>query len=206
MENQSIDLHQLEFCIYECATVDLINKFVLFNKDKLMLQGYEPIENIKHRIKSAPSILKKLKKKNLEISYDSIVNNIRDVAGIRLTCPFIDDVYSIFEYLKNQNNIEIIEVKDYIKAPKKNGYRAMHVILKTLAGFHKHKEEVCIEIQIRTVAMDFWATLEHKLIYKSTFLKDSKHINSELNDYANKINELDVRMTLLKNNAMNGDE
>lgn len=201
-----IDIPQLEFCMFECATIELVKNLNIFNKKLAETEGYGPIENIKYRIKSPNSIIKKLESKNLPITYESIVENINDVAGIRIVCSFLDNIYTVFNYLQEQEDLEIINVKDYVENPKPNGYRSVHVILRAPVGFKDLEERVTIEIQIRTVAMDFWATLEHKLIYKSVFSENVSVIRNELNHCGKVINELDERMIKLKKEVMNGDE
>lgn len=198
MNNEVIDIPQLEFCIFECATIELVKKLNSYNKKLSESEGYGPMENVKYRIKSSTSIIKKLKLKKLPITYDAIVKNINDVAGIRIVCSFLDNIYTVLDYLKMQEDLEIINIKDYVANPKPNGYRSVHVILKAPVGFKNLEESVTIEVQIRTVAMDFWATLEHKLIYKSVFSKNVSIIRNELNHCGKVINELDERMTKLR--------
>lgn len=206
MKDNIIDVQQLEFCVFECAIIDLVEKINTINKKLLEKNGYEPVENIKYRIKKPDSIMKKLKLKNLPPTYNSIIENINDVAGIRIVCSFIDDIYEIVNYLQEDENLEIIKIKDYVKEPKENGYRSFHVILKTSVGFKEYRENILVEIQIRTIAMDFWAALEHKLIYKNIFSEDAKIVGEELHDYAKNINELDCRMMKLKKEFSKGVE
>lgn len=206
MNSEIIDIHQLEFCMFECATVDLVKRLNTFNKKLEETEGYGPIENVKYRIKSSTSIKKKLQSKKLPITYDAIVENINDVAGIRIVCSFLDNIYTLAKYLEEESDLEIINIKDYVKNPKPNGYRSVHVILKAPVGFKNLEESVTIEVQIRTVAMDFWATLEHKLIYKSVFSRNVDIIRKELNHCGEVINGLDERMTNLKNEFMEGDK
>lgn len=205
MEKSPLDISQLEFSIFESATLDLTKKIQNFNKNQLDIQGYEPIENIKYRIKSPQSIMRKLAKKNLPLEYNAIIEHIQDIAGIRIICSFVDHIYSVLAFLKTIPELEVLTIKDYVKDPKPNGYRSLHIIVKTLIHFNDYEENVIIELQIRTVAMDFWATLEHKLIYKSVFSENVHLIRNELNQYAHLINRLDCDMTKLKNQVMKGE-
>ncbi|MBE6877052.1 MAG: GTP pyrophosphokinase family protein [Ruminococcus sp.] len=152
-----------------------------------------PIHSIESRIKSPQSIVGKLQKKGLELSAKSAQKNLMDIAGIRVVCYYIDDIYAISELLTMQREYKIVKVKDYIKKPKPSGYRSLHVILMVPVYLATQKKEVPVEIQIRTIAMDFWASLEHQLHYKTKSIV-SEALKKELQDCAEIIAETDLRM------------
>ena len=155
--------------MYNCAIREVRTKFEVLNDDFSVAYKRNPIEMIKSRVKSPVSIVGKLKRKNLPLTMESILENINDVAGIRVICSFIDDIYMIGEMLSNQDDITLIEVKDYIKNPKPNGYRSYHMIVEIPVFFSNRKQNMRVEVQLRTIAMDFWASLEHKMHYKRDF-------------------------------------
>ncbi len=185
---------QWEFGLYECALLDLEKKLKGFNQKA----EQSMIQSIKHRIKSEISIIKKLMKKGLPLTIESISKHIHDIAGMRIICSFVDDVYSIKQYLESQEEINVLKVKDYIKHPKQNGYRSLHMIIEVPVCFSDYVQMIKIEVQIRTIAMDFWSSLEHQLVYKSVF-KDNAHvIEEELKAYADWVCHVDDRMVELK--------
>lgn len=155
--------------------------------------GYDVINNISGRLKTPDSIANKMVKKHYEISFENIIQNINDVAGVRITCPVKADIYNIAEIISHMQNIEIIEVKDYIKNPKKSGYSGYHIIVKTPVNVQGQEVMIKVEIQIRTMAMDFWATNEHKIRYKGKN-KLSALDSKKLTAYAKIINSLDESM------------
>lgn len=156
--------------------------------------GYDVINNISGRLKSPESIANKMVKKHYEINFENIIQNINDVAGIRLTCPVKADIYNIAEIISHMHNFEIIEVKDYIKKPKKSGYSGYHIIVQTPIYVEGKEVMIKVEIQIRTMAMDFWATNEHKIRYKGKN-KLSSIDSKKLTAYAKIINSLDESMS-----------
>src|SRR5699024_7584641 len=127
---------------------------------------YNPIEHIKSRVKSPESILKKVKKRKIPLNIPSIQENIFDIAGLRINCSFVEDIYRVADMLVQQKDITLIETKDYIKSPKPNGYKSLHLIIQIPIFMSDRVEHVYAEVQIRTIAMDFWASLEHKIYYK----------------------------------------
>ncbi|UKS31340.1 GTP pyrophosphokinase family protein [Paenibacillus sp. HWE-109] len=131
-----------------------------------MLHEYNPIEHTKSRLKSPESIFHKLSRKGGDFSFSGIKDSIKDIAGMRITCSFISDIYVISNMLKNQGDLKVLGEKDYIKHPKPNGYQSLHLLIEVPVHMSDRKENVCIEVQIRTIAMDFWASLEHKIYYK----------------------------------------
>ena len=163
------------------------------------LKNYDrnPIESIKGRIKRPESIHKKLLKYGLDISIENIKNNINDIAGIRVVCSFLDDVYVLADALLKQDDITLIEKKDYIKNPKENGYRSLHLIVGVPIFLAHEKRIMNVEIQLRTIAMDFWASLEHQLRYKKDFVYTDEMLR-ELKECAETSSELDLRMENLR--------
>ncbi|TWT25764.1 GTP pyrophosphokinase family protein [Planomicrobium sp. CPCC 101110] len=152
--------------IYKFAIDEVNTKINILNEEFKYIHDYNPIENISSRVKSSESILQKAKRKKCELSLETIKENIKDIAGIRITCSFISDVYAVCEMLQKQKDIEVIEYKDYIKYPKPNGYQSLHMIIKIPVFMSDSVEHTYVEVQIRTIAMDFWASLEHKIYYK----------------------------------------
>ena len=135
-----------------------------------MLRDRNPIESIKTRLKSADSILNKLERKGLPITLEAVEEHINDVAGIRVICSFVEDVYLIADALLSQDDIKLIQEKDYISNPKQNGYRSLHLIVEVPIFLAEEKRPMKVEIQLRTIAMDCWASLEHKLKYKKSYV------------------------------------
>ena len=178
---------------YRCAIREVRTKLEVLNEDFSQTVKRNPIENISSRVKSPESIIGKLKRKNYEISIEEIVDNIHDVAGIRVICSFIEDIYAVADMLLKQDDIRLIERKDYIKNPKPNGYRSLHLIVEIPIFLAESKEYMQVEVQIRTIAMDFWASLEHKLRYKKD-IDDSGEIGLELKKCADESAMLDIRM------------
>ena len=157
---------------------------------------YNPIEHIKSRIKSSESIVKKLRKYGYESTIENMVEYVNDIAGVRIICSFTTDIYRIAEMLTNQSDIKVISIKDYIKNPKDSGYKSYHMIVSVPIYLSDRIVETKVEIQIRTVAMDFWASLEHKIHYKFEG-KAPAHFQEELFQCAQMVSELDARMLAL---------
>ncbi len=151
---------------YRCAIKEVQTKFEVLDEESSLQNDRNPITGIKSRLKSPTSILEKLGRKGLEISVESMEKNLNDIAGIRVICSFVKDVYTLAEALLNQDDIILIEKKDYIANPKPNGYRSLHLIVEIPIFLEKEKRMMKVEIQLRTIAMDCWATLEHQLRYK----------------------------------------
>lgn len=162
MENQ---YRQIMF-FYEAGIQQVTAKLEILNKEFQYCNDRNPIESIKSRVKSSDSIIEKMKKKGLPLTITCMMNNIFDIAGVRVVCPFISDVYHVAGMLINQTDVEVMRVKDYIETPKENGYRSLHLILMVDVFFSDQKRRVPIEIQFRTIAMNFWASTEHQLRYK----------------------------------------
>lgn len=179
--------------IYSCAIKEIKTKVEILSAEYNVRYQRNPIEFISSRVKSVASIMTKLEKKNLNFSLDNINNEINDIAGIRIICSFIDDIYELAEALSKQSDIEIIHIKDYIAYPKENGYRSLHILLKVPVFFNSATEHVKVEVQIRTIAMDFWASLEHQLKYKQE-IANEQEILAELKSCAEIIAQTDQRM------------
>ncbi|MDO3411831.1 GTP pyrophosphokinase family protein [Saccharibacillus sp. CPCC 101409] len=151
---------------YKFALDEMETKIDILKQEFQTLHDYSPIEHTKSRLKSPESIVNKLIRKNHEVSLDSIKQHIRDIAGLRITCSFISDIYKVSEMLQQQDDLNVLEIKDYISNPKGNGYRSLHLLVEVPVFLSDRTERVCVELQIRTIAMDFWASLEHKIFYK----------------------------------------
>ena len=183
--------------MYNCAIKEVRTKFEVLNDDLATAHNRNPIEMIKSRIKKPESIFKKLLRKNYEVSMASILENINDVAGIRVICSFVDDIYEVAKMFISQDDVTLLSVKDYIKTPKENGYRSFHIIVSIPVFFANRKENIKVEVQFRTIAMDFWASLEHDIKYK-TNNKLTKKMSNELVKCAKMINKMDDKMLVLK--------
>ena len=182
---------------YRAAIKEVRTKIEILSEDFAVRHDYNPIHHMERRLKSPESIEEKLQRYGKEISIESARENIMDIAGIRVVCNFIDDVYAIADMLMEQNDITLIAKKDYIENPKDNGYRSLHLVLSVPVFLLNGCESVPVEVQIRTVAMDFWASLEHQLRYKK-HLENAEEISRELRDCADKITSLDYRMQELR--------
>ena len=182
--------------IYNSALKEIGTKLEILNDEFQHVHRYNPIEHIKSRIKSSESIVKKLKKNGYESTIENMVEYVNDIAGIRVICSFTSDIYRIAEMISNQNDIKVIAIKDYIKAPKPSGYKSYHMLVTVPIYLSDRIVPAKVEIQIRTVAMDFWASLEHKINYKFEG-KVPQHIKDELVECANMISDVDARMLKL---------
>lgn len=182
--------------IYNAALRQVETKMEILNEEFQHVHQYNPIEHIKSRIKTPESIVKKLKRQGRESTIQNMVEYINDIAGIRIICSFTSDIYTIAETIKQQKDIKVIAVKDYLTYPKASGYRSYHMIVTVPVYLSDRIVETKVEIQIRTVAMDFWASLEHKIHYK--FEGDAPdHIRSELVECSRMVSDLDARMLAL---------
>ena len=187
--------------MYGAALKQLETKIDIINNEFKTLHKYNPIEHVSSRIKSKESIYKKLKKKGLEPTYENLVKTINDIAGIRIVCSFIPDIYKIVEMFENMNDITVIKKKDYVTTPKPSGYSSYHLIISVPVSLSVGTINVKVEIQIRTMAMDFWASLEHKINYKYD-KQIPKGIKKELKECAKMTQKLDKRMSHLGRNLM----
>ena len=180
--------------MYSCAIKEVQTKLDVLNTDFSVRYNRNPIEFIQSRIKKPVSIATKLSSKGCQVSVENIVYNLNDVAGLRVICSFIDDIYAVAEKLISQNDITLIEAKDYISHPKPNGYRSLHLIIEVPVFFADHTRNMRVEVQIRTIAMDFWASLEHDIRYKADRSRLPAGINEEMLACAGKIAEIDRQM------------
>ena len=182
---------------YECALAEVRTKLDVLNKELSLINNRNPFESIKMRIKTPVSIYKKLSSRGLEFTLDNINKNLSDIAGIRVICSFVDDIYMLAECLSNQDDITVLQRKDYIETPKKSGYRSLHLIIAIPIFLTHEKEYMKVEVQFRTIAMDFWASLEHKMKYKKN-IENQEVITDDLKFSADLINQLDLRMQQIR--------
>ena len=186
--------------MYTCAIREVKTKLEVLNDELSIKNQRNPIEMIKSRVKKPISIVEKLQRRNLPVTLESMMNNLDDVAGIRVICSFVDDIYSVANMLVSQDDITVIAIKDYIKNPKPNGYRSYHLIIEIPVFFSEEKKNLRVEVQLRTIAMDFWASLEHKLQYKKNIPESqAKFLKDELYDCAQQSAALDKRMQNIRN-------
>lgn len=185
---------------YRCAIMEIETKFKVLNEQFSLRYDRNPIESIKTRIKSIESIIKKMRNKNIPLNLQSIEENIRDIAGVRVVCSFQEDIYMLAECLLEQDDITLVERKDYIKNPKPSGYRSLHLIVEVPIFLQNEKRYMKVEVQLRTIAMDFWASLEHKLRYKKNIPDDEAEILAkELIECADTSAALDKKMGEIRN-------
>lgn len=185
---------------YSCALLEVETKFRVLNQQFSLEQEHNPIETIKTRLKSMESIMDKLYRKMLPFEVSAVEECLTDVAGIRVICPFIEDIYRLADCLLQQDDVRLIRIKDYIKNPKDNGYRSLHLIVEIPIFLQNEKKQMKVEVQLRTIAMDFWASLEHRLRYKKDLDAElSSMLAAELKDCAETSASLDQRMGAVKN-------
>lgn len=186
---------------YRCAMMEIETKFNVLNEEYSLAHDRNPISSIKTRLKSFPSISEKLARRGIDNSIEAIEENLNDIAGVRVICSFPEDVYDLVDALLKQDDIELIEKKDYIKNPKPNGYRSLHIIVGIPIFLAHEKRIMKVEIQLRTIAMDFWASLEHQLRYKkdTTF---TEKMASELLECAEMSTQLDNKMDMLRKKVL----
>lgn len=178
---------------YECAILEVRTKVEVLDREFSVRSQRDPVESIKTRLKSPMSIVEKLQRKGVPVRVDTIEQAVHDVAGIRIVCSFVDDIYTIARLLVSQDDITLLQVKDYIKNPKPNGYRSLHLLVGIPIFLSSGKKEMCVEVQIRTVAMDFWASTEHKIKYKKD-VPDREAVTARLRVCAEKVAALDLEM------------
>ena len=153
--------------VYESAIKQIETKLDILNKESSVNRTRNPISTVKSRLKSPDSIAKKLEKNGFEVNFDSMMRNLNDIAGVRVICPYISDIYSVRDMLLKQPDLKLIKQNDYIESPKESGYRSLHLVMEIPVYLSKTEHQVRVEIQLRTIAMDFWASLEHQLHYKN---------------------------------------
>ena len=184
---------------YQCAIMEIETKFRVLNHELSLEYDNNPIESIKTRVKSYDSILKKIRRKNIPLNLQAIEENLKDIAGVRVICSFPDDIYKLAESFLKQDDITLIERKDYIKNPKPSGYRSLHLIVQVPIFLQNEKKMVNVEVQFRTIAMDFWASLDHKMRYKKELSDEEVEIlQEELYDCAKQSAALDERMQRIR--------
>ena len=184
---------------YVCAIMEIETKFRVLNHELSLEYDNNPIESIKTRVKSYDSILKKIRRKNIPLNLQAIEENLKDIAGVRVICSFPDDIYKLAESFLKQDDITLIERKDYIKNPKPSGYRSLHLIVQVPIFLQNEKKMVNVEVQFRTIAMDFWASLDHKMRYKKELSDEEVEIlQEELYDCAEQSAALDERMQRIR--------
>ena len=205
MENpEGLSEHARQFSdlmmIYRCAIREVRTKLEVLNDEFSVRHRRNPIVSIKTRVKQPLSIARKMKQKHIEPSTEAMMEHMHDIAGVRGTCAFIDDIYHIAQLLAQQDDIRVHRIKDYIQMPKPNGYRSYHMIVEIPVFFSERKEYVKVEVQIRTMAMDFWASLEHQIRYKKQIedREELQTISQELLECAEIIAQTDVRMQNIK--------
>lgn len=195
-EDDGIETWQEVSLLYNAALKQMETKMDILNQEFLHVHQYNPIEHIKSRIKTPESIVKKLKRKGYESTIENMVNHVDDIAGIRIICSFTSDIYRIADMIEHQQDIRVLTVKDYITFPKVSGYKSYHMIVTVPVYLSDRKVDTKVEIQIRTVAMDFWASLEHKINYKFEGSAPA-HISQELVECARMVSDLDDKMLQL---------
>ena len=182
--------------LYNAALKEVGTKLEILNDEFKHVHRYNPIEHIKKRIKTPESIIKKLKKNGYEVSVENMVKHINDIAGIRIICSFTSDIYRLAGMIGNQSDLKVLSIKDYIKHPKESGYKSYHMLVSVPIFLSDSVVDTKVEIQIRTIAMDFWACLEHKIYYKFEGIAP-EHISRELRESAEMISKLDEKMLRL---------
>ncbi len=198
-ELKELKLELTRFMMAYKFALDEMNTKINILKDEFnYIHDYNPIEHVTSRLKSPESLLNKIHRKGYEFTLASIKENVRDIAGVRITCSFISDIYEIAEMISKQKDVQVVEFKDYIKNPKPNGYQSLHLILQIPIYMSDREELTYVEVQIRSIAMDFWASLEHKIYYK--YNKEvPAHMVAELKEAAVMASQLDKKMERLHN-------
>ena len=191
--DSQVDQWRSVMFLYDSALKKVNTKIEILNNEFNNRYDYNPIEHIKSRLKSADSIVKKLKKDGYEVTIETMMEHLSDIAGIRIICSFTSDIYRIADFIARQDDVTVLHVKDYIKHPKPNGYKSYHMVVTVPVYLTDGPVETKVEIQIRTIAMDFWASLDHQMKYKKN-LDDSGEISEELKECAEVIAQTDMRM------------
>lgn len=184
--------------LYTAALKEVSTKLDILNEEFKYIHKYNPIEHVETRLKSPESIVKKLKKNGYDSSIENMVRYVNDIAGVRLICSFTSDIYKLARMIAGQNDLQVLSIKDYIKNPKKSGYKSYHMIVTVPIFLSDHVVSTKVEIQIRTIAMDFWASLEHKIYYKFEGNAPA-YISKQLQACAEMVTRLDERMLSLNN-------
>lgn len=188
---------------YRCAIMEVETKFNVLNEELSLRYDRNPIETVKSRLKSPESIIEKMERKGLALTVENIENHMNDIAGIRVICSFRSDIYMLADALLKQDDITLVEKKDYIKSPKPNGYRSLHLIIETPIFLHDKKKMMKVEVQLRTISMDWWASLEHKICYKKD-IPDYELVRRELKECADIAAGLDNKMEEIQERVNEG--
>ena len=192
---------------YRCAIMEVETKFKVLNEEFSLQYDRNPIESIKSRIKSMDGIFKKAKKKNIPITMEGIEEGIRDIAGVRVICSFPEDIYMLADCLLKQDDVVLVERKDYIKNPKPSGYRSLHLIIEIPIFLQNEKKMMKVEVQLRTIAMDFWASVEHKVRYKKNIPdSEAEQLAAELSSCADQIAAMDNKMEEIRRRIAEAEE
>lgn len=205
VNNEKINIEDEKFkkimFLYNSALKEIKTKIEILQEEMKLFSDYEPIEYISTRLKNPETVLQKLKRKKLSLTYENMFEQVNDIAGIRIVCNFKSDVYKIAQILENFQDVRIIDKKDFMKKPKKSGYMSYHLITEVPVNLSSGQMNVKVEIQIRTLGMDFWASIEHKLKYKNPNIgkKESKNLIK----YARVINNIDDNMLMISNKLEN---
>ena len=199
--DSDVDSWKEVILIYNSALKQIGIKLEILNDEFQHVHRYNPIEHIKSRIKTSESIVKKLKKHGYESTIQNMIEHVNDIAGIRVICSFTSDIYRIADMIRNQSDIKVIAVKDYIITPKTSGYKSYHMLVSVPVFLSDRIIDTKVEIQIRTVAMDFWASLEHKIHYKFEGNAPA-YIKNELIDCARMVSDLDAKMLRLNEEVL----
>jgi putative GTP pyrophosphokinase len=193
---EDVDSWNTVVLLYSSALKEIGTKLEILNDEFQHVHQYNPIEHIKSRLKTPESIVNKLKRRGYEVTIANMVKHVNDIAGVRIICSFTSDIYRIADMMARQNDISVLSIKDYIKNPKDSGYKSFHMIVSVPIFLSYGTMETKVEIQIRTVAMDFWASLEHKINYKYDGTVP-EHIKRELSECAEMVSDLDAKMMSL---------
>ena len=193
---EDVDSWKTIMFLYNSALKEVETKLEILNDEFQHVHQYNPIEHIKTRIKTPDSIVKKLKRYGYESSVENMIKYVNDIAGVRLICSFTSDIYQLAAMIGNQSDLKVISIKDYIKNPKESGYKSFHMLLSVPVFLSDSVVETKVEVQIRTIAMDFWASLEHKIYYKFEG-NAPEYISHELRECADMISDLDDKMLSL---------
>lgn len=204
--NQAFEFQEL-MMMYSCAIREMRTKLEVLNDELSVHHQRNPIEFITSRVKKPLSIVEKLHRYGVPVSVESVEKNLNDVAGVRVICSFIDDIYTVADMLLRQDDITLIKKKDYIEYPKDNGYRSLHLIIEIPVFFSNQKKNMRVEVQIRTIAMDFWASVDHQLKYKQDIedVENADELSAELKECADIIAQTDARMQAIKNKIYPGN-
>lgn len=202
---EGIDSWKTMMFLYNSALKEVGTKLEILNDEFVHIHNYNPIEYIKSRIKTPESIVKKLKKGGYESTIENMVTYVKDIAGIRIVCSFTSDIYKLAEMIGRQNDLTVISVKDYMKHPKESGYKSYHMIVSVPIFLSNRVVDTKVEIQIRTIAMDFWASLEHKIYYKFEG-NAPEYISRDLRECAEIVSNLDAKMLSLNQAILEAKE